>query len=180
MKTVAEGLSGRLAELRGAFDRSFAEPPPQRVAEFDDLLAVRMAGRRYALRLAETSGLFPHRSVTPLPGPVPALLGVAGFGGAVVPVYDLAAVLGGAVAEDPRWLVLARGTPAVALAFVELDGHLRVPSATIVREAAGVPGGGCLRGMVPLPDGTRPIIDVSAVRAAIRAMTGLADTSGER
>ncbi|WP_433617602.1 chemotaxis protein CheW [Dactylosporangium sp. CA-139114] len=185
-------IERRLAELREEFDRSFADPPRSAVAGHDDLLAIRAGGVRYALRLTQAAGLFPDRPVTRLPGPLGALLGVAGFRGAIVPVYDLAAVLGtGAAAAGPadggtgpRWLVLAAGQPAVALAFAELDGHLRIPSDRLVEEADGHGPHGCLRGIVPLPDGARPIVDVPAVRAAVRAavdaVTGPARHSEER
>jgi purine-binding chemotaxis protein CheW len=173
-------LERRLAELREEFDRSFADPPRSAVAGHDDLLAIRAGGVRYALRLTQAAGLFPDRPVTRLPGPLGALLGVAGFRGAIVPVYDLAAVLGtggtpGRRTDDehgPRWLVLAAGQPAVALAFAELDGHLRIPSDGLVEEVAGHGPHGCLRGIVPLPGGARPIVDVPAVRAAVAAAVG--------
>lgn len=190
MSTAADEMAGRLAALRDAFDRSFAEPPRQQVTTFEDLLAIRVGGRRYALGLADTSGLHPNPQITPVPGPLPALLGVAGFGGALVPVYDLGVVLGHPSGQAPRWLVLARGAPAVGLAFAELDGPLRVPSEAIVRQAAGDGGRGYLCGVAPSPDGARPIIDVPAVRTEINAMatrasaapgrTAHRDRSGER
>ncbi|MFG1604494.1 chemotaxis protein CheW [Actinoplanes sp. NPDC049265] len=166
-RSVLEGLN----VLREEFDRSFAMPARQHDAEQSELLAVRAGGRAYALRLAQTSGLWPDRPVTPLPGPVAALLGVAGFGGTIVPVYDLAALLGHPAPERPRWLVLATGTPALALAFHELDGHVRVPTDAIVTEASEHPHG-CLRGMVALAGGIRPIIDLEAARTAVHTMAG--------
>jgi purine-binding chemotaxis protein CheW len=169
----------RLAGLREDFDRSFAEPARRHDVEHDELLAVRAGGRPYALRLSQTSGLYPDRPVTPLPGPIAALLGVAGFSGAIVPVYDLAALLGHPVPDRPRWLVLAAGTPALALAFHDLDGHVRVPADSIMTETGAAASRGCLRGMVPLAGGTRPIVDLPAARAAVHALTGHADT-GER
>ena len=177
---VQVDLQGRLARLRADFDASFADPPRAEVAGHDDLLAVRAGGVKYALRLIQAAGLFPDRPVTRLPGPRPALLGVAGFRGAIVPVYDLAAVLGtrrtaaasSASATVPRWLVLAAGNPPVALAFEALDGHLRVPREELVEEPAGHGPHGCLRGIVTLADGARPIVDVPAVRAAVQSAAG--------
>jgi chemotaxis signal transduction protein len=218
-------VADRLAQLRNDFDRSFAAPARRSDAEHAELLAVRAGGRPYALRLSQTAGLYPDRPVTPLPGPVPALLGVAGFGGVILPVYDLAALLGHPVPDRARWLVLAAGTPPLALAFHELDGHVRVPADTIMTEAGADPtddrpadegrsggrraddgpagerraddgpagerrahdgragerragggrvngGRGCVRGMVPLAGGTRPIVDLSAARAAVHALSG--------
>jgi chemotaxis signal transduction protein len=161
----------RVGELREEFDRSFAQPVRNHDDEHVELLSIRAGGRPYAIRLSQTSGLHPDRPVTPLPGPQPALLGLAGFAGQVVPVYDLAALLGHPVGERPRWLVLAGGSPPLGLAFHELDGHVRVSSGEIVREA-GDQVAGSVRGMVALPGGVRPIVDVVATRATVHALTG--------
>ncbi|GAB7051133.1 chemotaxis protein CheW [Catenuloplanes indicus] len=168
---AAREMRDRLGELRASFDRSFADPPREQVVQFHDLLAITVAGRRYALRLSQSAGLFPNRRVTPLPGPIGALLGVAGFRGSIVPVYSLAAVLGQPPQPESRWLVLAAGEPAVALAFEALDGHLRIPAGEVIEEQVGHGPRGCLRGIVQRPEGTRPIVDVAAVRAAIQALT---------
>jgi purine-binding chemotaxis protein CheW len=165
-------VTDRLARLRDDFDRSFAEPARRHDVEHAELLAVRAGGRAYALHLSQASGVHSDRPVTPLPGPHAALLGVAGFSGAIVPVYDLAALLGHPVPERPRWLVLAAGSPPLALAFHHLDGHVRVAAATIVAEADGHAGRDVLRGMVPLPGGTRPIVDLPSARAVVHQLTG--------
>jgi purine-binding chemotaxis protein CheW len=163
-------VAGRLAELRREFDGSFAEPLRRHDEDQVELLAIRAGGRPYALRLSQTSGLYPDRPVTELPSPLPALLGVAGFGGGILPVYDLASLLGHPLGDRPRWLVLAIGSPSLAFAFSELDGHVRVAADTIITE--GHEGADCLRGMVPLPGGTRPIVDMPAARAAVQRLIG--------
>jgi chemotaxis signal transduction protein len=165
-------VAGRIRLLRDDFDRSFAEPARSHDVEHVELLAIRAGGRPYAIRLSQTSGLHPDRPVTPLPGPLPALLGLAGFAGTAVPIYDLAALLGHPVTERPRWLVLATGRPALGLAFHELDGHVRVDADAIVGEASGGTVRGPVRGMVALPGSTRPIVDVGATRAAVHTLTG--------
>jgi purine-binding chemotaxis protein CheW len=169
----------RAGELRERFDHSFAEPARRHDVEHVELLAVRAGGCPYALRLAQTSGLHPDRPVTPLPGPLGALLGVAGFGGTIVPVHDLAALLGHPVPARPRWLVLVAGEPPLALAFHDLDGHVRVPADSIIAETGGDIARGSVRGMVPLADGLRPIVDLIAARAAVHILTGHTD-SGEQ
>jgi purine-binding chemotaxis protein CheW len=163
-------VKGRMNRLRGEFDRSFAEPARSHDVEHVELLSIRAGGRPYAIRLSQTSGLHPDRPVTVLPGPLPALLGLAGFAGTAVPVYDLAALLGHPVTERPRWLVLATGRPPLGLAFHDLDGHVRVDAAAIVGEDGA--GQSPVRGMVALPGGTRPIVDVPAARAAVHTLTG--------
>jgi chemotaxis signal transduction protein len=168
----ASEVAARIEGLRADFDRSFAEPARRHDAEYAELLAVHAGGRPYALRLSQASGVHSDRPVTPLPGPQPALLGVAGFSGAIVPVYDLAALLGHPVPERPRWLALAAGSPPLALAFHQLDGHVRVDETVIIGEAGGHDGRDVLRGMVPLPGGTRPIVDLPATRALVHQLTG--------
>jgi chemotaxis signal transduction protein len=165
-------VRNRIAGLRRDFDRSFAEPARQHDDEYAELLAVHAGGRPYALRLAQAGGVYYDRPVTPLPGPQPALLGVVGFNGAIVPVYDLAALLGHPVPGRPRWLVLASGAPPLALAFHDLDGHVRVPASAIVGETDGHSGRGVLLGMVALPGGTRPIVDLPSARAVVHQLTG--------
>jgi len=169
---TAIDAAARIESLRQEFDRSFAEPVRRHDEQHVELLAIRAGGRPYALRLAQTQGLYPDRPVTRLPGPLPALLGLAGFAGTVVPIYDLAALLGHQVADRPRWLVLALGAPPLGLAFHELDGHVRVAAAAIVAEDAAEGRRGCLRGMVDLDGLSRPIIDVPATRTVVHALAG--------
>jgi chemotaxis signal transduction protein len=172
-----KSVEHRIARLRTDFDRSFAQPLSGHDVEHVELLAVQAGGRPYALRLAQTSGLHPDRPVTPLPGPLPALLGLAGFAGTAVAIYDLAALLGHQIADRPRWLALAAGSPPLGLAFHELDGHVRVAADAIIGEATGGGRHGVLRGMVRLDGATRPIIDVPVARAAVHALAGHAPES---
>ncbi|GIF03319.1 chemotaxis protein CheW [Actinoplanes siamensis] len=170
---MTDSIRTRVERLRADFDHSFSVPLRTLDDETVELLAIGVGGRSYALRLSQTSGLHPDRPVTPLPTAVRALRGLAGFAGVAVPVYDLATLLGHPIGDEPRWLVLAGGAPPLALAFHRLDHHVRVRSADVVdgSAAAAVPQG-CLRGMVRLPDGNRPIVDVAATRALAHRMAG--------
>jgi chemotaxis signal transduction protein len=165
-------VADRVARLREDFDRSFAEPARVIDGEAVELLAVRAGERPYAIRLDQSSGVHPDRPVTALPTTVRALLGVAGFAGTVVPVYDLAGLLSHPAPQRPRWLLLTTGEPPLALAFHELDRHLRVPVADVIGGSADGDQQGCLRGMVRLPDGDRPIVDVPAARALVHQLAG--------
>jgi chemotaxis signal transduction protein len=164
-------VADRLTGVRQEFDSSFTRPARQHDVDHAELLAIRAGGRAYALLLSQTCGVYPDRPVTALPGPLPALLGVAGFGGTIVPAYDLAALIGHPAPERPHWLVMAAGSPPLAFAFHELDGHLRVPAEAIITESGTRPHGS-LRGMVPLAGGTRPIVDLRAARDAVHTLTG--------
>lgn len=176
---TGQSVADRVSRLRADFDRSFAEPARTLGADSVELLAIGVGGRPYALRLSQASGVHPDRPVTPLPTPVPALLGVAGFAGSVVPVYDLAALLGHPIAERPRWLVLTAGSPPLALAFHQLDQHLRVPLTDVVAGSANETGPHAyLQGLVRLPDGNRPIVDVPATRALVHQLAGHEPATG--
>ena len=93
--TGASTTASKVAEIRNAFDHSYAIPPASQVGEqIENLLAVRVAGDPYALRVGEISSLTNSRKTVALPSPVSELLGVAGIRGGFVPVYSLAALLG--------------------------------------------------------------------------------------
>jgi chemotaxis signal transduction protein len=129
--------------LRDEFDRSFANPPSVGTAAVDDLLLIALGGDQHVMRLADISGLFVDKAITPLPSPVAELLGIAGFRGTVLPVFDLSRLLGGPKATAPRWLVVAAAGP-IAFAFDGFGGYLRVRSDAIVAgdglESAGRAG----------------------------------------
>ncbi|HEY8943537.1 MAG TPA: chemotaxis protein CheW, partial [Polyangiaceae bacterium] len=121
----------------------------------------------YALRLTEVAGLFTSRRITRLPGPLPELLGLAGFRGVIVPVYDLPRLLGyGALPSAPGALVLTDTSPAVALAFEATPEHFTVRPAEVVPDETV---GKAVRGAVAYRGLMHPILDVPALVAAIRA-----------
>ncbi|GIF37048.1 chemotaxis protein CheW [Actinoplanes xinjiangensis] len=178
--TRPETVAERVTRLRDDFDRSFAEPARVFDDENIELLAVRAGDRPYAIRLAQASGVHPERPVTALPTTVGALLGVAGYAGVVVPVYDLAALLGHPIPQRPRWLLLTAGAPPLTLAFHELERHLRVPATDVIAGTVDSAGRhGCLHGMVRLADGNRPIVDVPATRELVHQLAGHRPVSEE-
>ncbi len=156
-----------LADLRAQFDRGYAEAPPEPEGDHEDVLDVRVGERPYALRLSELAALWADKVVTPLPGPVSSQRGLAASRGALVPVYDLAQLLGHARPVEARWLaVLAR--PALGLAFDHLHRHLRQPRTTLAPVGAGA-ARPFVRELIVLDDGPRPIIHLPSVVDAIRA-----------
>ena len=160
-------LAQRAAELRRNFDRSFAEPPRSQQAASLDLLAIRLGSEPYALRLAAVSGLFTGKKFTRLPQAAPEFLGIAGFRGSVVPVYDLRVLLGCTGGEAPRWLVFAADS-SVALAFDGFDGHLRLPQESIARQERSDAARPHVRELASVAGAPRPIVDLASILAAIR------------
>lgn len=123
-------LIDRAAQLRAAFDQSFASAPSLETEAVEQFLAIRIGADRYVLRLADVSGLFADKPITWLPSPLPELLGIAGFRGTMLPVYDLGALVGYPRTPAPRWLLVAASAP-VALAFEAFDGYLTLKGAVV-------------------------------------------------
>ncbi len=162
----------RVVELRQAFDGAFAATRDPVVEAKEDLLAIRAGGDGYGLPLVGIAGIFTGRQVTPLPGAAAALLGIAGFRGTLVPVYDLAQILGYAAEAAPRWLVLAASDPPVALAIGSLDGHLRLPRSAFAA-CTGVEARP-VREVARTGDGALPVIHLPSLLDTITARSGLA------
>ncbi len=119
--------SRRAAELRHAFDAAFAQPTVASVETASEgFLLVRIDATGYALRLSEIAGVFAGRKIVPLPSTLGEQLGLTAVRGAILPVYDLGALLGRARASAPRWLAVTASTPPLALAFDALERHARV------------------------------------------------------
>jgi len=170
--TATISIAPRASEMRRAFDRSFAEAPQPTTRAREDFLAVTIGTDRYAIRLSEVAGLFVDRKVTPVPGRAPSLVGIAGFRGAVIPVFDLRTMLGYSSTQTARWLVIAAAMP-VALAFDRFDAHLRLAPGAVVPQSAGDAPRACVRGTARAHDIARPIVDIPAVLQAIKPHSGL-------
>jgi purine-binding chemotaxis protein CheW len=126
-------VPARTAELRNAFDRARAVPVVSVVAEqVENLLAIRVSGDAFAIRLSEISGLATDRKIVAFPSPIPELLGLAAIRGRLLPVYSLAALLGYSPhAGQGRWLVLCGTEEPVALTINDFEGYVRVPLAQV-------------------------------------------------
>jgi chemotaxis signal transduction protein len=158
----------RSTELRRAFDRSFAEAPVTRATELDDLLEIRVALDAYAIHLDQVTGVFADKPITSLPGSFPELLGIAGFRGAIVPVYDLRTLLGYPRGESQRWLILTAGETRIALAFDLFEGHTRVARTAIAEEDAGETQRHHVREVVRTATHVRPIVHLPSILEVIR------------
>ena len=158
------------AQLRADFDRSFAAALADVAPSREDFLSIRVGEDRHALRLTEVAQLMPLTAMTPLPGPLPVLLGIIGLRGAIVPVYDLRRLLGHAASQSPHWLVVAAGEPAVALAFDLFDGHLRLSHATQLGDAGHDTPRRNVRELLNTADGVCPVVSLASLRESIKTM----------
>ena len=134
-------IDSRALELRRAFDSSFAETPREALERTVDLLAIRISGDAYVLRLGDLSGLAGYRKITPLTSTAHGLLGLTSLRGNLVPVYDLRVLLGYAAAGTPRWLALVGVDTVTGFAFDGFEGFLRLPpEAVTVQQGEGNAG----------------------------------------
>lgn len=117
----------KLAEMRTAFDRTYAVPPPsQSVDQKEDLLQLRLAGNPYALRTSEISAFARAPKTIAVPSPAPELEGVAGNRGGVVPIYSLSAIFGYGREQHGRWCALCLRDEPIGFVFGEFEGYVRV------------------------------------------------------
>jgi chemotaxis signal transduction protein len=168
MRAPLPSVAGRAAELRLAFDQTYAEPAHLDRALTEDLLAIRMGTQAFAIRLSEISGLFADKKITPVPGGHAALRGIAGFRGVIVPVYDLQSLLGGSCASASRWLVIAAAA-RVALAFETLERQLRVSRDAILPQPASARTHSYAREFVQTQDFVGPVMHLPSLLDAIKA-----------
>jgi len=156
------------AALRESFDASFARPASPAAAPGEHMLAVRIAGEPWLLRLAEIAGLYVDLRVAWLPSAVPELRGTASLRGGIVPVYDLAALLGHPGGEPARWLASTAGRERVGLAFERFEAHLTVAPGRVVPSGDGR-GHRHVAGIVREAEEARPVLDVGSVLETIAA-----------
>jgi chemotaxis signal transduction protein len=173
-------LAGRAAELRRAFDRSFADARSVDRPATEDLLAIRVGGDPYALRLSEIAGLVADKRITRVPGPVSALLGLAGLRGAVVSVYDLSALMGYRASVSPRWLALTAGIARIGLAFDQLEGHVRVPLDALSAEDGADTRRDLVRGIVRVDNVARRLLHVPSILEDVGRRSGAGSRQKER
>ncbi len=170
---------GLAAELRRAFDQSFADAPQTETRDVVEILSVQVSGEAYGLRLSQIRGLYPAGKIAPLRGPVPELLGLAALRSKIVPVYALGGLLGHPSRQTPQWLVFTgAGEECVALALDRLDAHIRVAVSDISTDAGPNPGRPHVRSAARVGERTLPLVDVPSVLEQIRREIG-AHTSRE-
>jgi chemotaxis signal transduction protein len=161
-------LAERAAELRSAFDRGFAAPLRIDAVVEHHLLAIQVGAEPCALRLSEVTGLFADQRITRVPGSHAALLGIAGFRGALMPVYSLRTLLGHSGTQALRWLVIAAAAP-VAFAFDRFEGHLRAPAEAILPQQSQSRMRAYAREFVRTDAAVRPLLHLPSVIEALGA-----------
>lgn len=142
--------------LRREFDDRFTAPHPAPPGPHEDVVAIRVGGRTWGLRVAELLRIEPLKAIVPLPSETPFLLGLAGVQGRLTAVYSLAGLLG-LPPEASRWLALYRDDESFALAIGKVEGYRQI----LLTEAATDTEG--------RDDGPLPLIDLAALHNRIRS-----------
>jgi chemotaxis signal transduction protein len=155
-------------EMRAELDRAFAAPREE-ASPVTTLLAIRVDGEAYALRLSELAGVAADRRIIPFPSDAPSCIGIAGHHGDLVPVFALGSLLGRPRATtDPRWLGLVRidGTLA-ALAFDEIESCFQVAETALSTESGSSFISHVLSGSAAPSGGRRAVLSVPALVDAV-------------
>ena len=129
--------AAELQRIRSEFDLSFALAPQQRSDATVNFLSIRVGEQLFAILTTSIMGIHADRPITSIPTSAPSLLGVAGFRGMIVPVHDLAALLGQTRQSAVRWLVMIRPNDPVAFAFESVEAHFTVLPEQIVATQSG-------------------------------------------
>lgn len=169
MRNSPQGLTERAAELRDAFDRSFALALVDSAETRQMLLIMGVGAAHYAIMLDSLLGIEHHRRIVPLPLGAPGLMGLAGFRGQLVPVFSLASMLGiAAESEPPTWLVYCRGPMPLALAFDRFAGSARVAAADVYTAEAKEGSPPTTTQTVRIGESILAILDIPSVAAEAR------------
>lgn len=165
--------SQTVAQLKAAFDASFAAPLTTRAEAREELLALRVGGRAAAVRIRHVAEVHACPPLTSLPSDNPALAGLAAVRGALVAVYDLGilAAFDEQVRRSGHILLCARDR-SVALLFEDLLGHRSVPS-SVLHAPANADAGTRSRVVVRIADTNHDLIDIphhlESIHGAARA-----------
>ena len=160
-------MNDRVREMRRAFDESFAEAPGGDAVETEDLLAIRVAGDAYALRLRDVRGLLACPSLAPLPGRRGEVTGLAAVKGALLPVFSLARLLG-YDGDRGLWLaVVGREEPA-AVAFDRFESMIRLSRSELCAPDNAAGARPFVMHVVRVAGASRGVVDLAAIGARIR------------
>lgn len=132
----------RIQQIQEEIARRQAEPE-QAPEETEAVLVFLLAGERYAFPLQAVREISRLRTVTPLPGLPPAVLGATGLRGEVLPVLDLRRLLSLEEAESTaasRLLIVQQEGVAVALLTDQVEDIVVLPLAAISPPPTAVVG----------------------------------------
>lgn len=162
----------RLAEVRRAFDATFAAPARSFEKERRSVLAIRAGEGRFAIRVEDLSGVEACRKIVKVPGSLPGLLGLTGLRGRLLAVYDLGAMLGQpsldarAGSRELRWMLVCGKDSGIGLLIEEIEAFVRIADADLKPIEPGV-AGEHIRAMLQQGSSIRGVVDIASIAAAV-------------
>jgi chemotaxis signal transduction protein len=155
--------------LRAEFDASFAEAPPEQAEGVQDLLAIRIGGDPYALRMADISRLAAGCGPVPWPTHAAAFSGLVGLRGEILPLWDLASLLGYApTGRHTRWLAASNEAPHWAAAFEHFEATVKAPRRELSPYSGAGPGLGFADQLCSTGGILRPVLNFQKLSQSIR------------
>jgi chemotaxis signal transduction protein len=155
--------------LKRAFDDAFARPVAPLADTGSEHLVVVAGTQICAIRVGELAGLEMDCRITPVPREGHGLLGLSAVRGALVPVFDLGAVLSGSTPGTPhRWVVLYRDTELVGLAFDEWLETRRIAASDVRPSAFPAEHAALSRHAIQIDERIVHVVDLPAVVSTIR------------
>lgn len=154
------------AQLREAFDRSFADPEPPPPPAPEPILCIRIGGDPWAIRRGNIRRLVVDRRIVLLPSTSPSMLGVLGLRGELVPVHSLRALLGYQPGPPSRWVMLAASDVPMGLAFDAFEGHLRLRAEEL--ESPAAPPRPHVRAVIAADGMPRGVLDLGSILEVVK------------
>ena len=149
------------AQLREQFDRSFTEPERIEGAAAEPLLCIRIGGDPWAVRRADVRRLVADRVIVPVPSAAPAMVGMLGLRGELVPVHSLRALLGYRPEPPSRWVIVAAAAAPLGLTFDFFEGQLLVPPERL--SSAAAPPRPHVRAVIAAEGTARSVLDLDSI-----------------
>ena len=140
---MSDGRSAHAEALRRRFDESFAEPPASPRPVRQRLLLIQVGTDACGVALSDCAAVERTVAVTRLPRAHPAFEGLTSLAGTVLPVYDLARLLGvpaavpahEAAGAAPGLMLISAGPHRVAFLVAAVDGYAEVDDTAIRSDA---------------------------------------------
>ncbi len=168
MIEAERNFGATLERLRREFDETFASPPSESGPKRERLLAIRVSGDPYAVRVSEVAAVAKCERLVRFPGRQPEFIGVAAARGSIFPVYSLAAIAAnGRKERGAAWILLSDPTDPLGLAFDGLEGSFDVPASELA--APSESSNPYVTGMVQWGSTSRPVIRLSSVVHRLKA-----------
>lgn len=176
---MTERITDRAAELRKAFDDAFSRPIRPHAEVGDPFVGLRIGEVRLAVPLAEALGLARLPTVVHVPGAIPALMGLVGVRGELLPVYDAAGLIGLQTDGPPVWMLTCGQPERFGLVFEAVEGLLTIADADrLGEEAVDSLGLRHVSGAVVVAGRTAWVLDLASLAEGIATLTTHTGPSG--